>query len=147
MLLNNAPIDRRKFLSFLPISLGVLNSFVKQPVKQSVHRWSLTDRLNSPAPKFQLGQFVSHDYKVDDDIDPRHGQTFTDVGLVTGVVFNPPDWSEEGWVYFVKWVRYESWLRDPELYIGHIDEVHETDLHETDLRLLSRLESSAAFTF
>ena len=46
------------------------------------------------------------------------------------MIWNSPDWSDKGWVYFTKWVKYETWSRDPGLYIGHVDEVHENDLKE-----------------
>ena len=88
------------------------------------------ENLNCTIPKFAIDQRVVHEWTVTDEGDERYGQVLRDEGIIIGMIWNSPDWSDKGWVYFTKWVKYETWSRDPGLYIGHVDEVHENDLKE-----------------
>ena len=101
MITSNSAICRRQFLSIFAIA------FASPSV--SVTKTLPLHNLNCTTPKFQLGQQVVHEWTVRETLDPRNGQTFQDFGVVVGLVWNPPDWNETGWVYFIRWTKVTSW--------------------------------------
>ncbi len=107
-------ISRRKLLA-LPIALIA-----------SCNRSENTLRLPGlPRPKFWLGQQVCHQWKSDDIYDPKCGTTYRDYGFVVGMVFEPPDYRDGGWVYWVKWINLES---PASVALPFVDSVREKQL-------------------
>lgn len=86
-------------------------------------------RLSVPwlaLPKFHLGQLICYLYTVDDDLDPeRHGLTYHNVGIITGITWNPDHWCKRpGWVYTIYLVKCGCYPADTGLDV----EVAEKDL-------------------
>lgn len=74
--------------------------------------------------RFNIGQRVRQSYICDDHIDlENYGKVITWEGTITGMVFNHPDWSLDGWTYYIDW----DLLNGQPAVVGH-DFQHEDEL-------------------
>lgn len=122
--------DRKKFNAVL----GDLEQMVE--LGDWIDQYRLLRGENqTPWPKFRFGERVEMETYSEEC-----GQTFIDVGVVTGMCYGYPD-RQEGWWYWVKWTSLPSsdWLKVP-----HVESAHESQLraiaHVDDLPLPCRCQ-------
>ena len=111
-------------------------------LKQMVELGDWIDQLRllrgeqqTPWPKFRFGEWVSVPYYSEE-----RNETFIDVGVVIGMVYNSPNYSP-GWWYFVKFAEMPS---SPGLPMPYVDDVPECEMqaiaHVDDVPLPCRCE-------